>query len=100
LIRQENPFTNQKATAYPGGFFHDPQRRRDGAMKEKSMAKKSSGLVGYAAESAKWQVESDLRTLQEAEAIEKDPKRFKAAQDLAKKKLIELAAVVSEKPGD
>lgn len=40
-----------------------------------------------------WQIESDLRTLQEAEAIRKDPKRFKKAQELAKTKLMELAKV-------
>jgi hypothetical protein len=66
-------------------------------MKERTMAKKHSAPVGYATEMAKYQVESDLRTLQEAEAIEKDPKRFKAAQELAKKKLVELASVVSDK---
>lgn len=60
------------------------------------MAKKSSARNSYAAESEKWKVESDLRALQEAEAIENDPKRFKAAQALAKQKLLELAAVVSE----
>lgn len=48
-------------------------------------------------EMRKWQIESDLRTLQDAEAIQKDPKRFKAAQELAKKKLVELASVVSDK---
>jgi hypothetical protein len=58
-------------------------------------AKKSAGVMGYGPD-RDWQTESDLRTLQEAEAIEKDPKRFKAAQELAKKKLVELAAVVSD----
>lgn len=42
-----------------------------------------------------WRVDSDLRTLIEAEQIEKDPKRLKAAQALAKKRLIEVAAVAS-----
>jgi hypothetical protein len=65
-------------------------------MKEKSMAKKS-GSSSYEKSMADYQVESDLRTLQEAEAIEKDPKRMKAAQELAKKKLVELAAVVTDK---
>lgn len=57
---------------------------------------RSAGVMSYGMD-RDWQCESDLRTLQEAEAIEKDPKRFKAAQELAKKKLVELAAVVSDK---
>lgn len=52
--------------------------------------------MSYAAQEKKWRAESDLRTLQEAEAIERDPARFKAAQALAKQKLVELAAVVGE----
>ena len=47
-----------------------------------------------------WQTESDLRTLMEAEKIEKDPKRFSKAQELAKKKLLEIAAVASESGKD
>lgn len=43
-----------------------------------------------------WQAESDLRTLMESEAIEKDPKRLAKAQALAKKKLLDLASVASE----
>ena len=43
-----------------------------------------------------WQIESDLRTLMEAEKIEKDEKRFKAVKELAKKRLLELASVASE----
>lgn len=57
---------------------------------------KSAGVMAYSLP-RDYQAESDLRTLQDAEAIEADPKRFKAAQELAKKKLIELAAVVSDK---
>lgn len=40
-----------------------------------------------------WKVESDLRTLIEAEKIEKDPKRMKAAKELAKSRLLEVASV-------
>lgn len=40
-----------------------------------------------------WQTEEDLRTLMRAEEIEKDPKRYKAAKELAKKKLLEIAVV-------
>lgn len=43
-----------------------------------------------------WQAESDLRTLMEAEKIEKDEKRFKAAKELAKKRLLDFASVASE----
>lgn len=43
-----------------------------------------------------WQIEDDLRTLMRAEEIEKDPKRLAKAQALAKKKLLDLAAVASE----
>ena len=43
-----------------------------------------------------WRAESDLRTLMDAEKIEKDPKRLAAAQKLAKDRLIALAGVASE----
>lgn len=42
-----------------------------------------------------WEVEEDLRTLMRCEEIEKDPKRYKAAKELAKKKLLELANVAA-----
>ncbi len=56
------------------------------------MARNSAML----AEEENWRAESDLRTLIECEKIEKDPKRFKAAKDLAKKKMMEVAAVAAE----
>lgn len=40
-----------------------------------------------------WRVESDLRTLTEAEAIQKDPKRMAKVQALAKKRMLEVAAI-------
>jgi hypothetical protein len=43
-----------------------------------------------------WECEEDLRTLVRAKEIEKDPKRYKAAQELAKKKMMEVAAVASD----
>lgn len=43
-----------------------------------------------------WQVESDMRTLMEAEKIKGDPKRLEKAQKLAKARLLEVAAVASE----
>ena len=54
---------------------------------------KSSSL---AAPDHYWRVESDLRTLTEAEEIKKDKRRFAAAQELAKKKLIEMANVAGK----
>ena len=58
------------------------------------MAKKSSGLNTVSSQDD-WETESDLRTLMDAEKIEKDPKRIKKARELAKRKLIEIAAVAS-----
>lgn len=43
-----------------------------------------------------WRAESDLSTLIEAEKIKKDPKRYAKAKELAKSKLIDVAAVASE----
>lgn len=47
-----------------------------------------------------WRAEDDLRILMQCEVIEKDPKRLAKAQALAKKKLLDLAAVASEGPND
>ena len=58
------------------------------------MAKKSSEVAIKPDE--EWRVESDLRTLIEAEAIEADPKRFEKAKVLAKKRMLEVAKVASE----
>jgi hypothetical protein len=44
-------------------------------------------------EDDQYRAESDLRTLQECEKIEKDPKRMKAGRELAKKQLEELKAI-------
>lgn len=43
-----------------------------------------------------WRAEPDLRTLIEAEQIEKDPKRFKRAKELAKSRLIEMASIAGD----
>lgn len=43
-----------------------------------------------------WRAESDLRTLIEAEQIEKDPKRFKRAKELAKSRLLEMASIAGD----
>lgn len=57
------------------------------------MAKKSEVAIKPDEE---WMVESDLRTLMEAEKIEKDPKRMAKVRALAKKKMMEAAAIASE----
>lgn len=43
-----------------------------------------------------WQTENDLRTLCDAEAIKKDPKRMKKCQEMAKKKMMDMASVAHE----
>lgn len=59
------------------------------------MATKRQNLATAQPESD-WQAESDLRTLLECEAIEKDPKRMAKVQALAKQKLLTLASIASE----
>lgn len=44
-----------------------------------------------------WRIENDLRTLLEAEKIQKDPKRLKAARELAKKKPEDMMSIAAEK---
>jgi len=63
------------------------------------MAKKSSGIAKAAAPTD-WRVESDLNTMMEAEAIENDPKRLAAVQALAKKKMLDMAALAKESKDD
>lgn len=45
-----------------------------------------------------WRVESDVRTLAEAEKIKDDPKRFKAAQKRAQEMLEDLQDVIDTAP--
>ena len=59
------------------------------------MANKSNG-ISVTKHEDDWQVESDLRTMIECEKIEKDPKRLAKVQALAKKRMMEVAAVASE----
>ena len=47
-------------------------------------------------EEAEWRAESDLRTMQEYQAICKDKKRLKAVKDLAAKRLSENKGVIAE----
>jgi hypothetical protein len=62
------------------------------------MAKaKKSRVVGIsgAMTDKKWQAESDLRTLLDACAIRKDKARFKAAQAVAKDRVVEMTAIAA-----
>ena len=52
------------------------------------MAKMKGGM------DPEYQAQSDMRTLAEAHAIKKDPKRHKAAKDHAKKKIAEMGKVI------
>lgn len=49
-------------------------------------------------EQEQWRIESDMRTLMEAEEIRRDPKRFEAARKMAQTKLVELGAVAGAAP--
>lgn len=62
--------------------------------------KKSSRAMAGMSMPADWQTESDLRTLQEAECIKRDPMRMKACQEMAKKKLTEMAAIAGGADAD
>lgn len=55
--------------------------------------KKSSSNVSR---SEDWHVETDLRTMVEADKIEKDPKRMAKVRALAKERMMEIAAIASE----
>ena len=45
------------------------------------------------ADDKKWQAESDLRILKEADEVRKDPKRLKAASDMAVKEVKALKTI-------
>ena len=60
----------------------------------------SMAKVMKIAEDDEWRVESDLRTLMDAEKIRRDPKRLAKAQALAKTRMLEAASVASEEPED
>jgi len=51
-------------------------------------------------EDEEWRVESDLRTLIEAEKIRRDPKRLAKAKVMAKSRMMEAAAVASAECDD
>jgi len=52
--------------------------------------------VAMRKEEEEWRVESDMRTLMEAEEIRRDPKRLAKATAKAQEKLLEIAAVAGE----
>lgn len=60
------------------------------------MAKKSNSVIAMTKAEDDWQAESDLRTMIECEKIEADPKRLAKVQALAKKRMMEAAAIASE----
>lgn len=64
------------------------------------MATKKRNMQTAIGVDEEWRVESDLRTLMEAEVIEKDPKRMAKVRALAKKKMLEVAAIASEGPDE
>lgn len=59
------------------------------------MATKMSNSIMVAADED-WRVESDLRTILDAEEIRNDKKRWDKVRALAKKKLMTIAAVASD----
>ena len=61
--------------------------------------KKRAAITSNAALESDWRTDSDLRTLMDAAAIRKDPKRYKAAQELAKTRMMEVAAIASDDEG-
>lgn len=61
------------------------------------MSKKSDAKVTVDEE---WRVESDMRTLMEADAIKADPKRYAKVQSLAKRKMMEVAKIAADKDTD
>lgn len=62
------------------------------------MASKGKGVVAVNPVGMEdWQIEEDLRTLQRAEEIEKDPKRFARVKALARKKLKGLQELTKDK---
>lgn len=60
---------------------------------------KSKGLSSDSID-GDWRVESDLRTIIDAEKIKRDPKRYQKVQQLAKKRMLEVAEVAAESGED
>lgn len=64
------------------------------------MATKKSGANATLSTDDEWRIEDDLRTLARAAEIRADPKRMKAAQSLAQKKMLEFASVATDADAD
>lgn len=64
------------------------------------MAKKPNAKTAVLLMDKKWQAESDLDCLMRSCEIKKDKARMKAAQDLAKSRLLELAKVTADEDED
>ncbi len=61
------------------------------------MAKRRSRALGIGAMVDRdWRAESDLDTLISARKIQRDPKRLKAAQELARQRMEDAAAVSAD----
>ncbi len=60
------------------------------------MAKKKTAAATLIAADEEWRVESDMRTLIDAEEIRKDPKRMEKVKALARKRLEATATVLAE----
>ena len=58
--------------------------------------KRKSANLAVPMECQDWQGEEDLRTMVRAEEIKKDPKRFAKVTALAKKKMMDMAAVATD----
>lgn len=56
------------------------------------MGKSTKATLGMQSDED-WKAERDLQSLMEAEQVRRDPKRLAKAQALAKKKMVEAAAV-------
>lgn len=57
---------------------------------------KKNSAAAVLKDDEKWRVESDLRTMIEAEAIKNDAKRFAKVQALAKERMTEVSKVASK----
>jgi hypothetical protein len=64
------------------------------------MATKKSKATLSPYDETDWRAEDDLRILMSAKAINKDAKRYKAACELAKTKMMHMASVAGESEPD
>jgi len=67
-------------------------------MARKKASDRAVGIGKYGEKD--WQAEADLDTLIRAEEIKQDPKRFKRAQECARRRLEAVAKVTADKPSN